>query len=140
MVWVVDRSFPFTPRSMRELERGDVIGVHCEPDGWVCLQVVDLARSGPGSRTTFVVGVLPWSSTQSPPTPAAVAGLDATDQGLTRVELFTKGQAQVFGNLPVKDVGRPSNLRDFEVAMTHRVWGWRTAIRKAQAAAAGGLS
>ena len=139
MVRVAKRRYPFTPRTTRQLERGDIIGVRCEPDGWVCLQVVDLKHSGAGSLTTFVAGALLWSSTESPPTAAAVTGLAAIQQGLTRIELFSEGQAQVFCNVPVRDIGLDSNFRDFEVGTRHRVWGWRVAIGKAQAAAAGRL-
>jgi hypothetical protein len=129
------RSFPFSPRSARQLECGDLIAVPCEPSGWACLQVVDLQRRGPGARTTLIVGVLPWRGEQ-PPTSEAVTGVAATEQGMTRIELFTEGGLQVVATTNVIPTGRPSNYRDFEVGATHHVWGWRAAIRTAQEAAA----
>jgi hypothetical protein len=66
------RSFPFSPRSTRQLELGDLIAVPCEPSGSGCLQVVDLRRRGPGSLTTFVAGVLPWRGDHPPTGPDVV--------------------------------------------------------------------
>ena len=126
---MAERSYPFRPRTARQLQRGDIIGVPCEPEGWVCLQVVDLASTGPGSLRAFVAGALPWRG-EAPPTSAAVAGLGAVEQGLTRIELFSEGNAQVFCNVPVKEVGLTSVFRDHAVGTTHHVWGWQTAIRK----------
>jgi hypothetical protein len=126
---------PISPRTTKQLECGDLIAVPGDPTGWACLQVVDLERGGPGSIKNFVAGVLPWRGAE-PPTALAVAGLAAVEQGLTRTELFTEGGLQVTGNAPVLDVGLSSNFRDFGVGTVHDVWGWRAAVRKAQAAAA----
>src|SRR3954447_25053767 len=90
------RSLPISPRSTQSLELGDLIAVPCEPSGWACLQVVDLARSGPGMKSSFVVGVLPWRGDE-PPTHLAVAGLAASEQGLVHVNLFTQGGLEVVG-------------------------------------------
>jgi hypothetical protein len=93
---------------------------------------VDVKRVGPGSRTTFVAGVLPWRG-PSPPTSQAVAGLAATQQGLVPVELFTKGGLRVVDQSEVISTDLPSNFRDMEVGTVHKVWGWQTAIRRALA-------
>ena len=128
-----NRSFPLSPRSTASLELGDLIAVPCEPSGWACLQVVDLKREGAGARTSFVAGVLPWRGS-APPTGRDVAGLAAVEQGLVRIELFTDGGLQVVDRGEVVSTGLPSNLRDMRVGAVHKVWGWKTAIRRAQAA------
>lgn len=128
------RSFPFSPRSTQLLEPGDLIAVPCEPSGWACLQVIDVRRTGPGARTSFVAGVLPWRG-DVPPTRQAVSGLAAREQGLVPVEVFTEGGLNVVDEGDVVARGLRSNFRDFGVGTHHRVWGWRTAIRRAQAAA-----
>lgn len=127
-----NRTFPFSPRSTASIERGDLIAVPGEASDWACLQVVDVKRDGPGSRTTFVAGVLPWRG-ESPPTREDVAGLTATQHGLVPVDLFTKGGLQVVDHSEVVPTDQPSNFRDMHVGTTHKVWGWQTAIRKALA-------
>jgi len=129
-----DRTFPFSPRSTLLLELGDLIAVPRERSGWACLQVVDLNRGGPGSRTTFVAGVLPWYGEASP-TKGDTDGLAAIEHGLVPVELFTEGGLQVVDQCDVVSTDLASNFRDMQVGAVHKVWGWRTAIRKAQAAA-----
>jgi hypothetical protein len=131
---VASRSFPFAPRSTQSLEPGDLIAVPCEPSGWACLQVIDVRRSGPGARTTFVAGVLPWRG-DGPPTRQAVSRLGASEMGLVPIEVFTDGGLQVVDQGDVVATDLPSNFRDLGVGTQHNVWGWRTAIRKAQAAA-----
>ncbi len=130
---MTSRVFPFSPRSTKSLEIGDLIAVPCEPSGWTCLQVVDLHRAGVGARTAFVAGVLPWRG-HTPPTRGDVAGLGATAHGLVRVELFTDGGLQVVDHAEVVGTGLPSNFRDMQVGTVHNVWGWRAAIALAQAA------
>ena len=130
---MTNRSFPFSPRSTVPLELGDLIAVRCEPSGWACLQVVDLRRSGAGARMTFVAGVLPWRG-EAPPTRDAVAGVDAVEHGLVRVDVFTHGGLQVVDRAEIVATGLPSNFRDMQVGTIHKVWGWKTAIRRAQAA------
>lgn len=128
-----DRTFPFSPRSTVRLEVGDLVAVPCEPSGWACLQVVDLQRSGVGARMTFVAGVLPWRG-QAPPTRDDVAGIGAIEHGLVPVDVFTQGGLQVVDCAEVAPSGLPSNFRDMQVGTIHKVWGWKTAIRRAQAA------
>jgi hypothetical protein len=132
---MAQRSFPLLPRSAKDLEIGDLIAVPCEVDAWACLQVVALKRSGRGSRTSFIAGVLPWCGDESP-TPQNVLGLAAINVGMVPVELFTDGGLRVVANATVVPTQLSSSFRDFEVGAVHRVWGWKTAIRKAQAAAA----
>jgi hypothetical protein len=91
------RQFPFSPRTSGQLEQGDIIAVPCGGGRWACLQVVELKREGVGSRSTLMVGPLPWSGA-APPTDRDVEGLPVTEQGLTRIELFTEGGLQVVAN------------------------------------------
>ena len=128
-----DRTFPFSPRNTASLEVGDLIAVPGGASDWGCLQVVDVRRVGPGSRTTFVAGVLPWRG-QSAPMRDDVAGLAAIEHGLVPVELFTKGGVEVVDHSELASSDLPSNFRDVEVGTIHKVWGWRTAIQKALAA------
>ena len=125
-----DRTFPFSPRSTASLEVGDLIAVPGEASDWGCLQVVDVRRVGPGSRTTFIAGVLPWRG-QSAPMRDDVAGLAAIENGLVPVELFTKGGLQVVDHSELAASDLPSSFWDMWVGATHKVWGWRTAIQKA---------
>ena len=127
------RQFPFSPRTSGQLEQGDIIAVPCEGGRWAGLQVVELKREGAGSRSTLIVGSLPWSGAE-PPTARDVEGLPVTEQGLTRIELFTEGGLQVVANSAVVPTVFASNYQDFAVGTRHRVWGWKTAIRKAIAA------
>jgi hypothetical protein len=119
--------------SLEALHVGDLISVPCEPSGWACLQVVGLKREGAGARASFVAGVLPWRG-DSPPTRDDVEGLAATEQGLVHIQLFTAGGLQVVDNAQVVPTDLPSNFRDMQVGAVHKVWGWKTAIRRAQAA------
>jgi hypothetical protein len=132
---MTNRQFPFSPKTSRDLEQGDIIAVPCEGGRWACLQVVELKREGVGARSTFMVGPLPWSGAE-PPTERDVTGLAVTEQGLTRIELFTGGGLQVVANSPLVPTAFASNYRDFEVGTKHLVWGWKAAIRKATAAEA----
>jgi len=126
------RNFPFSPRSTRELEVGDLIAVPREDGRWGCLQVTDLKRSGSGSRTTLVVGILPWVG-EHPPTSGAVSRLSVVEQALTRIEIFTEGRLEVVATSSLVPHGLPSNYRDFGVGTTHNVLGWKAAIARVSA-------
>lgn len=132
---MTERAFPFAPRSTASLEVGDLIGVPCESSGWACLQVTDVLRHGPGSKTTFVAGVLPWRG-ENPPTRDSTSGLPVVEQGLVPIELFTEGGLEVHDEGALVGSGLDSNLRDFQVGARHSVWGWRSAMRHAQGATA----
>jgi hypothetical protein len=54
---------------------------------------------------------------------------------LLPIEVFTEGGLEVVDEGRVVATGLPSNFRDFSVGSHHKVWGWRNAIRRAQAAA-----
>jgi len=128
------RSYPFSPCSATALQVGDLIAVPCEPSAWGCLQVLEVTRTGPGTRSAFVAGLLPWRG-PSPPTRLVVAGLAATEHALVGIEMFTKGGLQVVDQAVVVPTDRPSYFRDpgaAAVGMVHNVWGWQAAIRKAQ--------
>jgi len=132
---MTSRQFPFSPRTSRALEQGDLIAVPCEGGSWACLQIVEVKREGVGARSTFIAGTLPWGGSE-PPAEEDVRGLAVTEQALTRIELFTDGGLQVVANSRVEPTTFASNYRDFEVGTKHRTWGWRAAIERARAAAA----
>lgn len=111
-----------------------MIAVPCEASGWGCLQIVDLKRSGPGSLATFIAGVLPWYGVQ-PPTLDDVQGLAVVEQAMVHKKLFTEAGLQVVTSFPVIPTALTSNFRDRGVGTIHHVWGWRTAMRKAEAVA-----
>ncbi|HEX7738360.1 MAG TPA: hypothetical protein VF426_01790 [Marmoricola sp.] len=94
--------------------------------------MTDLKRTGTGSRTSLMVGVLPWVG-EAPPTMEVVRDLKITEQGLTGVEIFTRGGLDVVGAAPVVDHGLPSNFSEHGIGVTVHVWGWRTAIEKVNA-------
>lgn len=110
------RQFPFSPRTSGQLEQGDIIAVPCEGGRWACLQVVELEREGVGSRSTLMVGPLPWSGAE-PPTARDVEGLPVTEQGLTRIELFTEGGLQVVANSAGVPTAFASNYQDLRWAL-----------------------
>lgn len=120
------RHFPFSPRSTREIEIGDLVAVPVVGGGWGCLQVTDLKRRGTGALTTLVVGVLDWHGPEAP-TAASVLGSPVTEQGLTRVELFTQGGYRITGTCAVGPNPWPSNYRDSGIGTVTKVWGWRAA-------------
>lgn len=80
-----------------------------------------------------MAGVLPWRG-QDPPTRGDVAGIGAIEHGLVRVEVFTQGGLEVVDHSEIAVTSLPSNFRDMQVGATHKVWGWKTAIRRAQTA------
>ena len=126
-----ERTFPFTPRSARELRIGDIISVPVG-EAWGCLQVADVLESGPGSRSDFIAAVVAYDGLASP-TAETVLGRPILQQGLTRVEMFTEGGLEVVGNCAVTPNPYPSNFRDFGVGVKHQVWGWRAAMKQAAA-------
>jgi hypothetical protein len=128
-----ERTFPFTPRSTRELRIGDIIAVPVG-EAWGCLQVADLAESGPGSRSVFIAAVVAYDGLRSP-TVETVLGRPILEQAMTRVEMFTEGGLKVVGNCAVTSNPHSSNFRDHGVGVVHYVWGWKAAIGRA----AGGI-
>lgn len=78
-----------------------------------------------------MAGVLPWRG-QERPTADEVSGLRATQQGLVSIEIFTEGELQVVDRGEVVATGLASNFHDMGVGTVHKVWGWRTAVRRAQ--------
>lgn len=127
---MASRDFPFSPRTTSKLELGDLVAVPGDDGRWRCLQVTDLMRSGPGSRSSLVVGPLPWVG-DHPPRRDDVQGFAVTQQGLTTIELFTEGGLRVVDTTPVVRNRLASNFRHFKTGTVHNVWGWRTAVRKA---------
>ena len=122
-----ERSFPFSPTSATALRLGDVIAVQHKSGDWVSMLVTDLQ---PGVRSHFVVGPLPWRGA-SRPTMVEVANRQPVEHGLTRIELFRDGNAQVLGNLPDTRHAPMSTYRAKEVGDTSKVWGWQAAINRA---------
>jgi hypothetical protein len=128
------RSFPFTPRSVADLEVGDFWTVTLPSGGLGLLQVRDVKRSGPGARSAFVAGVVDWRGDEQPQA-TDLQGRRVLAQGLTRIEAFTEGRAAVVGNttetVPVD--GLTSSFRDFGVGTVTHVWGWKALPRRADA-------
>lgn len=129
-----NRSFPFTPKSSKQLEIGDLVGVPLEGGNWACLQVLELKGSGPGSMKSLVVGTLPWRGAD-PPTEDGIRNTVITERALTGVELFTEGGLQVVGNAAVAPNDIPHYYRPLQIGDKQNVWGWRAAISHAREAA-----
>lgn len=129
---VVTRVFPFSPKSSTRLEVGDLIAIPCPEGDWAVLQVSALRRSGPGARTTLGVGVLPWRGDRQP-TANAIEGLEFLEHGMTAIEIFTEGGAEVVDEAKLAG-GVQSNMHDMTVGTRHKVWGWRAALDRARSA------
>ena len=120
------RQFPFVPKSTRDLEVGDFWAVVLPCGDIGILQVRDVRRSGTGSLSVFVAGVVDW---QAPAAPAAgdLPGRRVLAQGLVSIDVFTKGGAELLGNTsdtaPV--AGLTSAFRDFHVGSITHTWGWK---------------
>lgn len=126
--------FPISPKTTAQLEIGDVIAIPLSGGRWGALQITDLLRSGPASRSSFVAGPLPWDGTEHP-TANDVAGLAVTEQALIHTDLFRHGGFQVTANTTPASTGLPSSFRDHGVGTRTKVWGWRTAIQRVADAA-----
>ena len=92
------RTFPFAPKSSRDLRIGDYWVVMLANGTLACLQVTDLKATGVGALKTLVAGVLDWRGS-SLPEPASIRGARVLTQGLTRIEAFTDlRNSQILGN------------------------------------------
>jgi len=71
---------------------------------------------------------------EEPPLATDLRGCRVLAQGLTRVEVFTEGQAAVLGNAPdtVPVAGLTSPFRDFGVGTVTHVWGWKALPRRVE--------
>lgn len=123
------RTFPFSPRSAAKLALGDLLAIPCDDGTWGVLQVSGLES---GARSTFHAGVLRWRG-QSPPTSSDIDGLEFVEHGLTPIGIFKHGGVEVVGTAALA-AGIQSNLNEFSVGSTHKVWGWRTAMNRARSA------
>ena len=95
-------------------------------------QVVDLRSSGPGSRTTFVVGILRWRG-HALPDEAALDGTQVETVGVCPIEVWSENVSPILGNRPVTLApGLGSPWADFSVGVKTSVWGARTVSRKVQ--------
>jgi len=124
--------FPFVPKTTVSLEVGDVIAIPRTDGLWGALHVVDLRRSGVGSRVSFIAGVLPWRGAHTPTAPD-VAGLAVVEQALVGTALFRGGGLQVTANAPVTPTSLPNNFRDTGIGSRVQVWGWRAAVGRVEA-------
>jgi hypothetical protein len=113
------------------LEPGDLIAVPCGAEEWACLLVVAVRREGPGSRTTFHAGVLSWRGAERP-TRESTVGAPVSKVALIPIEVFADGGLEVVDSGAFVDKDLIAHTHDFEVGAKHSVWGWRTAIQKAQ--------
>lgn len=128
------RTFPFSPRSAADLDLGDYWVVALPSGDLGVLQVRDLQKTGPGARTAFVAGVVEWRGDHAP-SPGELEGRRVLAQGLTRIEVFTEGGAQVVGNAAgtVPVAGLTSGFRDFAVGTVTQTWGWRALAKRVDA-------
>jgi hypothetical protein len=128
---MTDRTFPLSPRSSRDLEVGDFWAVSLPDGSFGACQVCDLKRSGVGALKTLVVGVIDWRG-NAKPTELELAGRRILAQGLTRIELFTQGGAQVIGSTKATVHGPElkSAFRDHGVGTVTEVWGWKVVDRR----------
>ncbi len=93
-----ERTFPFTPRSARELRIGDIISVPVG-EAWGCLQVADVLESV--QVRGRISSRLSSHMTAGEPYGRDGSGTPILQQGLTRVEMFTEGRLEVVGNCAV---------------------------------------
>ncbi|WDG19156.1 hypothetical protein [Microbacterium sp. Clip185] len=124
--------FPFVPKTTVSLEVGDVIAIPRTDGLWGALHVVDLRRSGVGSRVSFIAGVLPWRGTHAP-TAQDVADMAVVEQALVGTALFREGGFQVTANVPVAPTSLPNNFRTTGIGSSVLVWGWRAAVGRVEA-------
>lgn len=124
------RSFPFVPRSAVQLEIGDFWTVTLSDGDLGVLQVRDLQRSGPGSRSLLVAGVVDWRGRRAPGA-VDLDGCRVLAQGLTGIRAFTEDGAQIIGNATgtVPVAGLTSSFRDHGVGTVTAVWGWKALAR-----------
>jgi hypothetical protein len=127
------RSFPFVPRSAARLEIGDFWTVTLSDGDFGVLQVRDLRLSGPGTRSSFVAGVVDWRG-QRAPMAADLRGCRVLAQGLTCIKVFTEGGAQIIGNAPdtAPVDGLTSVFKDHGVGTRTSVWGWMALTRRVE--------
>lgn len=119
------RSFPFVPRSARDLLPGDYWAIPLANGRFGCAVVTDLKPSGAATRMGLVAGLLDWIG-DAPPSSAQVTASRIFAQALTRIEAITKTGSQILGHadLPPTLVIAP-NFRDYRVGTVHSVWGWK---------------
>ena len=76
--------------------------------------------------------MLPWRGDRRP-TAEAIADLEFVEHGMTAIEIFTDGGAEVVATGALAG-GAQSNMLNMNVGVTHKVWGWRTAMERARSA------
>ena len=131
-VRVSDRPFPMSPRSTRDLRIGDFWAVSLADGDYGACQVVDLRSTGPGSRMTFVVGLVRWRG-GALPDDVALLGTQVERVGVCPVEVFAEMASPILGNRPVTfAAGVGSPWSDVSVGAKTSVWGARTVGRKVQ--------
>ncbi|MCU1623280.1 MAG: hypothetical protein JWL79_2125 [Frankiales bacterium] len=108
------------------MEIGDFWAVELADGRYGAAQVRDLQGSGVGALTTFVMGVVDWSGEELPGD-SDLVGRTVLDQGLARIDVFTKGGAKMLGNssATVTGPGLTSVYRDHGVGTVTSVWGWK---------------
>jgi hypothetical protein len=123
-----ERTFPFIPKSSRDLQLGDFWAVRLSDGRFGCAIVTDLKPSGVASRKSLVAGLVDWVGV-SPPTHDAATG-EIFAQGLTGIEAISATGSKILGNVPLpKDFVFAPNFRGPSVGSLHHVWGWKTLPR-----------
>jgi hypothetical protein len=97
------RRFPFQAERVTDLEEGDFWGL-LMPDGrFAALQVTHLKKSGPHSRSKFVVGIVQWRGSALP-TVADISGRRILAQGYWGQDHLDNAGVVVLGNSPDKEL------------------------------------
>src|SRR2546428_4812632 len=112
----MERTYPLSPRSSRDLRIGDYWTVPLSDGTFGCLLVTDLKQSGPGSLKTLVAGGGDWRDA-TPPSESHLVRRRGLEQGLTPIEAFTQVGSRVIGNTAEtgRRAARCSEYPDFHV-------------------------
>lgn len=104
------RSFPFVPKSSKNLELGDFWSIPLDDGCFGCGRVVGHWPSDwKGSFRGFFAGLLDWVSS-SPPTAVAIAGAPALIQGGAHIKTIIATGGVILGNRPLESDGITPHL------------------------------
>src|SRR2546428_8646510 len=107
----MERTYPLSPRSSRDLRIGDYWTVPLSDGTFGCLLVTDLKQSGPGSLKTLVAGGGDWGGA-APPGGTALFRRRGVEQGLTPNPAVPPGGSTVISHKTAK-VRRSALCADF---------------------------
>lgn len=99
--------YPFVPRTNAHLIPGQFFSFRLTNGRYACGRVLEshwVYPSGPGSRTTFRVGLMDWSG-DGPATADDLAGCRVLDQGYADVGIVSRYEARIDGCRPLEADG-----------------------------------